>query len=84
MITFSSGISDSTSMVSFGTVILVFHLLSMIFIFMGMRFAAKTMKSVELGREAKFSDYAGEFFLMWFSIIGYWVLQPRLNRLSAE
>ncbi|WP_089381988.1 hypothetical protein [Lutibacter agarilyticus] len=62
-------------------VIIILHLFSMFCIFYGLRFAAKTMKSVELGRNAKFGDYAGEFFLMWFSFIGYWVLQPRLNKL---
>jgi hypothetical protein len=60
------------------------HLLSMVCIFLGLRFAAKTMKSVELGRLAKFGDYAGEFFLIWFSPIGIWVLQPRLNKLIAS
>jgi hypothetical protein len=60
------------------------HLLSMVCIFLGLRFAAKTMKSVELGRMAKFGDYAGEFFLIWFSPIGVWFLQPRLNKLTED
>jgi hypothetical protein len=62
--------------------IVILHLGSMVCIFLGLRFAAKTMKSVELGRLARFGDYAGEFFLIWFSIIGFWVLQPRLNKLT--
>jgi hypothetical protein len=74
-----SSAGGSTSMS--GIVIAVLHLLSMACIFMGLRFAAKTMKTVELGRLAKFGDYAGEFFLMWFSVIGFWVLQPRLNKM---
>lgn len=65
-------------------IIILLHLLSMIIIFWGVRFAAKTLKSVELGRMAKFGDYAGEFFLIWFSIIGFWVLQPRLNKLAEK
>ncbi|WP_416866782.1 MAG: hypothetical protein ACMVP2_03815 [Imperialibacter sp.] len=65
-------------------IIVPLHLFSMFIIFWGVRFAAKTLKSVELGRMAKFGDYAGEFFLIWFSIIGYWVLQPRLNELVKE
>lgn len=64
--------------------IIFLHLLSMVCIFLGLRFAAKTMKSVELGRMAKFGDYAGEFFLIWFSPIGVWVLQPRLNKLTED
>jgi hypothetical protein len=61
--------------------IVVMHLVSIACILLGVRFAAKTLKSIELGRLAKFGDYAGEFFLIWFSPIGIWVLQPRLNRL---
>jgi hypothetical protein len=80
----TNGSGDSTSMAATGIAIVVLHLLSMVFIFMGLRFAAKTMKTIELGRVAKFGDYVGEFFLIWFSIIGYWVLQPRLNKLIEE
>lgn len=64
--------------------IIPLHLLSMFIIFWGIRFAAKTMKSVELGRMAHFGDYVGEFFLIWFCIVGYWILQPRLNRLVND
>ena len=59
-------------------------LFSMICVFLGLRFAAKTMKSVELGRMAKFGDNAAEFFLLWFSPIGVWILQPRLNILTEK
>jgi hypothetical protein len=61
-----------------------FHLASMFCIFYGIRFAAKTMKSVELQREAYFSEYLGEFFLIWFSIIGIWIIQPKLNALARQ
>jgi hypothetical protein len=59
----------------------VLHFFSIVCIFIGLRFAAKAMKSVELGRMARFSDYSGEFFLIWFSPVGIWILQPRLNDL---
>jgi len=62
-------------------IVAFFHLVSMVCILLGLRFAAKTMRSVELGRSARFSEYAGEFFLIWFSPIGFWILQPRLNKL---
>ena len=78
----SSG--NSSNMAATEIAIVILHLLSMVCIFMGLRFAAKTMKTVELGRTANFGDYAGEFFLIWFSIIGYWVLQPRLNKLAEQ
>jgi hypothetical protein len=60
------------------------HFISMVCILLGLRFAAQTLRSVELGRLAKFSDYAVEFFLIWFSPIGFWILQPRLNKLIEE
>jgi hypothetical protein len=62
-------------------IILGLHFLSMICIIMALRYSSKTMKSVELGRRARFSDYVTEFFLIWFSPVGMWVLQPRLNAL---
>ncbi|UOQ74516.1 hypothetical protein [Hymenobacter cellulosilyticus] len=65
-------------------IIIPLHLLSMAGIFYGLRFAAKVLKSVELQREAHFGDYAAEFFLLWFSIIGVWIVQPRLNQLVRE
>jgi hypothetical protein len=65
----------------FVALFIMVHLLSMVCIIMGLRFAAKTMRSVELHRNAKFGDYIGEFFLIWFSIVGIWILQPRLNKL---
>jgi len=65
-------------------IIIFIHLLSMVCIILGLRFAAKTMKSVELGRMANFGDYVGEFFLIWFSPVGVWILQPRLNKLTDD
>jgi hypothetical protein len=65
-------------------VIALLHFVSMVCILLGLRFAAITMRSVELGRLARFNEYAGEFFLIWFSPIGFWVLQPRLNKLTDD
>lgn len=65
-------------------VLLMLHLVSMVCIILGIRYAAKTLRSIELGRLARFNDYVGEFFLIWFSIIGFWVLQPRLNKLTEN
>lgn len=85
-LSFTGGMNEQENMNpgAIAAIIVPLHLLSMVIIFWGVRFAAKTMKSVELGRMAKFGDYAGEFFLIWFSIIGYWILQPRLNKLIEE
>mgnify|MGYP006965538931 CR=1 FL=1 len=65
-------------------IILPLHIMSLIIIIWGISFAAKTLKSIELGRMAMFSDYVGDFFLIWFSVIGYWILQPRINQLIKE
>ena len=83
---FSRGMTEqeNTNPGTIAAIIVPFHLLSMGIIIWGIRFAAKTLKSVELGRMAKFGDYVGEFFLIWFSIIGYWILQPRLNKLVEQ
>jgi len=44
-------------------------------------FIAKELKSVELKREAKWSDYNATFFFLWFIPIGIWWVQPRINRI---
>ncbi len=79
-----SAVHFDTSLPAFLSIIVVLHIFSFICIVFGIRFAAKTMKSVELGRMARFPDYMAEFFLIWFSMIGIWILQPRLNKLAAE
>jgi len=65
-------------------IILPMHLFSMFCIFYCLRFIAKTMKAVEWQRPVSFSDYAGEFFLIWFFPIGVWFIQPRINELFKE
>ena len=69
---------------NFILVIAFIHFLSMVCILLGLRFAAQTLRSVELGRLAEFSEYAIEFFLIWVSPIGFWILQPRLNKLTEK
>lgn len=75
---------SSSNLQSLMWIIIFFHVVSMICILAGLRFAAQTMRSVELGRLARFSEYAVEFFLIWFSPVGYWILQPRLNKLTES
>ena len=62
-------------------VILPIHLLSIFCIFYCYYFVAKTLKSIELKREAKFDEYIGEFALVWIYFIGIWFLQPKINTL---
>lgn len=47
-------------------------------------FIAKTIKSVLLRREAKFSEYVEEIALIYFLYIGIWLLQPKINKLVEE
>ena len=57
------------------------HLFAMFCMFYCLYFNAKALKTVELQRPVTFSDYAGEFFLIWFYPVGIWFIQPRINRL---
>lgn len=62
-------------------IIVPLHLFSMFCIFYSLYFVAKTFKTVELQREVEFSDFAGEFFMIWFYPIGIWIVQPKINKL---
>ncbi len=62
-------------------IIVPLHLFSMFCIFYSLYFVAKTFKTVELQREATFSDFAGEFFLIWFYPVGVWIIQPKVNKM---
>ncbi len=57
------------------------HLFSMFCIFYCLYFNAKALKTVEWQKPVTFSDFAGEFFLIWFFPIGVWIIQPRINKL---
>lgn len=61
-------------------IIIPFHLFSMFCIFHSIYFVAKTLKTVELQRAVTFSDFAGDFFLIWFFPIGIWIIQPKINK----
>jgi len=64
-------------------VIIPLHLFSMFCIFYQLYFVSKTIKTAELKRKVTFSDYLGEFFMIWFFPIGIWVIQPKINRLNS-
>ena len=69
--------------ISFALIIPI-HMLAMGCIFYCIYFIAKTLKTVELQRDVSFSDFVGEFFLVWFFPVGVWILQPRINRMAAN
>ncbi len=62
-------------------IMMLMHFFSIFCLIYIIYFIAKTLKSVELQREAHFSDYIGEFFLMWFFPVGIWFIQPRINKI---
>lgn len=57
------------------------HLFSIFCLIHTIFFVAKTIKTVEMGREVKFNDFAGDFFLVWILPIGIWFLQPKINEM---
>lgn len=65
-------------------VIFLMHIASMVCMVYILYFAAKALKTVEWQKPVTFSDFAGEFFLIWFFPLGIWFLQPRINALFAE
>jgi hypothetical protein len=65
-------------------VIFPLHIFATFCIFYSLYFVAKTFKTVELQREVKFADFAGEFFLIWFYPIGIWIVQPKINKMIEE
>ena len=79
-----TGGQPNQSVFSLFMVIVPLHLFSMFCIFYCLYFVAKTIKTVELRREVTFSDFGGEFLMIWFFFIGVWIIQPRINKIVAE
>ena len=46
--------------------------------------AAKTIESLGQKRNVPFSDYFLTFILMLFSIIGVWIIQPKVNKIAPS
>lgn len=65
-------------------IIIPLHLLSLFCMFYLLYFMAKTIKTAELKQTVHFSDFIGEFFMIWFFPIGVWFIQPRIHKIIAE
>jgi len=76
---FNADYYDQTCLAPFVLIMLALHLFAMFCIFYTMYFVAKTIKTAEEQKELRFSDFVGEFFLIWFYPIGVWILQLRIN-----
>ncbi|MFZ4399070.1 MAG: hypothetical protein ACOYO1_03460 [Bacteroidales bacterium] len=62
-------------------IIIPLHLFSVFCMFYCLFFVSKTIKTVEFQREVTFSDFIGEFFMIWFYPIGIWIIQPKINKM---
>ena len=60
------------------------HFFSMFCILYCLYFTAKAIKTAEMQRRVRFSDFAGELFMLWFFFIGVWIIQPRLNKIVND
>lgn len=84
-ITSSFGFEDkltNPSLLILSIIILVAcHFFCMFCIIHTLYFCAKKLKTILSKKEAHFSDYIGEFFMVWFFPIGVWIIQPQINKL---
>ena len=68
---------NSTAMV----ILIPVHLFSAFCAFYCLYFTAKTIKTIEKRNKVSFGDFTVEFFLIWFYIVGIWIIQPKVNKL---
>ena len=47
-------------------------------------FAGKAIKTAELQRKVRFSDFMAEFFLFWFYPVGVWIIQPNIKKIMEK
>jgi hypothetical protein len=80
-----NGVTPNIGLIgSFMMIIVPLHLFSMFCILYCIYFVAKAFKTAEMQRETSFSDFAGDFFLIWFYPIGIWIIQPKVNRIAKS
>ena len=85
MTTAFSGVfsNDFNPMILAGSMIFIIplHLFSIFCMLYILYFTAKTLKTAELQRNVTFSEFIGEFFMIWFFPFGIWIIQPRINKI---
>ncbi len=64
--------------------ILPFHLTAMLCGFILMILAANSYGKYEKEKGYKTYESVGVFFMLWFYIVGIWILQPNLNKYINE
>lgn len=73
---FSRSFSMSSNLMFF-----LIGILDVFCIFKLVNFSAKTLKQREENSDLKFTDYFGEFILIGSIILGFWIIQPKLNKI---
>jgi hypothetical protein len=74
----------SSSSTVMETVILPLHLLALACLIYVFSFDAKSLVIAEKGEAVTSNDYVLPLFFFFFSLIGIWLIQPRINRLYAN
>ena len=72
------------SFIKFIPFFLLFHFFTIFCSLHTIYFTAKTIKLAMLKKEVKFGEFIGYFLLVWFNLIGLWVLQPEINKMVDE
>ena len=62
-------------------VLIFLHIFSGLCIMHSFWFAAKIIRTLELNRHAKFTEFRIDFILFIYYPIGIWLLQPRINKI---
>lgn len=62
-------------------ILILCHFFTLFCVIHTMYFCSKKLKTLFEKRNVQFSDYIGEFFLIWFFPIGIWFIQPKINQL---
>ena len=65
-------------------VVLPLHVLAIFCLLYCFYFVARSLATVNKGKEVAFTDYAKPLILLYFFPIGIWSIQPRINQLYAE
>lgn len=66
------------------TIFFILNILILFCLLFSIHLVAKIIKTTELQKKVNFSDYVGEFILIWLFPIGVWFIQPRINNLIKK
>jgi hypothetical protein len=65
-------------------ILIPLHLLALFCILYALYFVSKSLAVAEKGEAVTRNDYTLTLFLLFFSPIGIWLVQPRINRLCGQ